>query len=826
MKTRYFLTVALSCLLMAVGCQKDQPAETLSSIKLSESYVALPTEGGSVEVTLSAEDDWELASCSRWITPSVKEGSSGEATISFSVLQTFKSRAGEAKIVCGNDTQYIKFQQYFAEASGDHVYHRVNKVTAGKAYLIVYYNEAKGGWLAQTPNTDGSSSYSYPTVRNVSAAMSDENKTITLADQDNSYIFVADKDAFKIKQMADNRYVYKSGSYASFNVTDDDNTAVAWTVSFTGDGHAKIEKGGTWFEYSESYGTCQIGDSDSIPYLYEDEQEPRAEELKWNPVTISKATAKTASVAASYVYGGIEPLDGAGFILKKGKSSKKIEVFVPKDGKLSFDFTEGTEEGAVALEPETDYTISAYLEYEGSVHESAALEFTTLGTEVTTLTVAELAKYIKDTKGEKTLSLAGNYVEGIVTAINADNNLYKSITVEDGTGKAGSGILCYGNKFQEGFKAGDKVKISLLDAVCGVNNGMYQITDGTIEVVESGKEFTIPEIEAADIAKYAGMYVTVKNVTPDGIAIASVWNNGKSSNAVVNFKAVEGGAKFTVSTYKTCSWAKNVIGTTAKGNIRGVAKTNNGAPVIWPNVAADVAAFANTTDPIITSVDPTVLTWKDSETGAKTITVKGDNLKTVGVSCSDPHFAVTVSGLTVKVAPVAANDGTEAITATLVISTVGGNSVEVALSHEAGILPGQKKVTILVDGFPTAYPKAESEITVSEFPFLYTYIANYGNGIQLQGKKSTYIANKTALGKKIVSVEVVGYSGKTWYPDNVTLYAGTSAKPASGKITPVSDPDNKKLTYDLSAGTYTFFCLMNTSNYGVYLDSVTIIYEE
>lgn len=824
MKPRYFLTFVLSCLLLAVGCQKDKPAETLSSIKLSESYVALPTAGGSVDITVTAEADWKLTSCSRWITPSVKEGKAGDTKVSFSVLETFKSRTGEAKIVCGNDTQYIKFQQYFAEASGDHVYHRVDKVTAGKAYLIVYYNAEKGGWLAQTPNTDGSSSYSYQAVRNVSSAMSDEDKTITLKDQDNSFIFVAEKDGFKVKQMADGRFLLNDGSHASFSVYNDKSSV--WKVTFKADGHAEIANGGSHFEFAPSYGTCQLGTSENLPYLYEDEQAPRADELKWNPVTISKVTAKTASVAASYNYGGIEPIDGAGFILRKGKKSQKIELTVPEDGKLAFDFTEGTEAGAVALEPATTYTIVAYIDYEGSVHESDEVEFTTLGTEVTTLKVADLAKYLNDTKAEKSLSLAGNFVEGVVTAINADNNLYKSITIEDGTGEAGTGVLCYGNAFQKGFAVGDKVKLSLVDATCGVNNGMYQVTGGTVTVLEQGTKFTTPVIAAEDIAKYAGMYVTVKDVTPDGIAAATVWNDGESSNATVNFKAVEGDAKFTVSTYKTCSWAKNFIGSTTKGNISGVAKTNNGKPVIYPNTAADVAAFANTEDPVILKVNPTELTWKGATIAEQTITVTGNKIKTVGVSCSNPHFTVAVSGLTVKVSPVAANDGTETIAATLVISAAGGNSVEVSLKHVPAILPGQKMVTILVDKFPSKYSESESEIKADEVPFLFTNIADYGNGIQLKGKVSSYIANKETLGKKIISVEVVGNSAKPWYPENVKLYAGTTAKPETGEITPVSDKDNKKLTYDLSGKTYTFFSLKNVSNYTVYFDSVTIIYEE
>lgn len=145
---------------------------------------------------------------------------------------------------------------------------------------------------------------------------------------------------------------------------------------------------------------------------------------------------------------------------------------------------------------------------------------------------------------------------------------------------------------------------------------------------------------------------------------------------------------------------------------------------------------------------------------------------------------------------------------------------------QAGLLPaGQDMIVVEADKFPTAYPAAESELKVGDINFLYDQVANYGSGIQFK-KTSSYIANKTAFGKKILSIEVIGHSSKSWYPSNIKLYAGTEAKPATNEITPVSDPDNKKLTYDLSGGAYTFISLNNPSNYAVYLESVTIIWEK
>ncbi len=181
---------------------------------------------------------------------------------------------------------------------------------------------------------------------------------------------------------------------------------------------------------------------------------------------------------------------------------------------------------------------------------------------------------------------------------------------------------------------------------------------------------------------------------------------------------------------------------------------------------------------------------------------------------------------------VGVNEGVSARAGSLSFSsskTEGGKTSESAATYsfsQAGLLPvGQDMLVIEDDKFTASYPADESEFKAGDFDFLYYLIANYGSGIQFK-KTDSYIANKTALGKKIVSIEVIGHSSKSWYPTNVTLYAGTEAKPSTNAITPVSDPDNKKLTYDLSGGAYTFFSLNNTSNYAVYLESVSIIYEK
>lgn len=215
------------------------------------------------------------------------------------------------------------------------------------------------------------------------------------------------------------------------------------------------------------------------------------------------------------------------------------------------------------------------------------------------------------------------------------------------------------------------------------------------------------------------MYVTVNDVTPDGIAVATVWDDGTSNNATVAFKAVEGKAKFTVSTYKTCPWAKVFIGTKAKGNISGVVKTNNGAPVLYPNKAMDVIAFANTGDPVIEKVTPSALSWKGEEKSEKAITVTGTNITEVCVSCNNPHFEVSVNGLVVKVTPVAENNLREEVKGTLLVSVHGSNSVEVPLVHEAAA------VTYLNEPFSTSIGKFTIEnVNIGGLSYVWKWDAN------------------------------------------------------------------------------------------------------
>lgn len=140
------------------------------------------------------------------------------------------------------------------------------------------------------------------------------------------------------------------------------------------------------------------------------------------------------------------------------------------------------------------------------------------------------------------------------------------------------------------------------------------------------------------------------------------------------------------------------------------------------------------------------------------------------------------------------------------------------VSHSTPAPVEEGKAVFTVDCLPSAYGD-ESVVTAGATEYYINQVANYGSGIQLK-KEASYIANKTALGK-IKKVTLVCAEGKTWYPGNLSFYAGSTEKPE----TEVEAVDSDCLVYDLSGKDCSFFKIANTSGYAVYLESITVEYE-
>ena len=152
-----------------------------------------------------------------------------------------------------------------------------------------------------------------------------------------------------------------------------------------------------------------------------------------------------------------------------------------------------------------------------------------------------------------------------------------------------------------------------------------------------------------------------------------------------------------------------------------------------------------------------------------------------------------------------------------------GNAFLVTKANSGTVTPGPtptpgEVISIVVDDFPEAYPKEEAIFTVSGQEVYLLNVANFGSGIQMN-KGGSYIANAKAFSKKILSVKLTAQEGKKANLD-MTLFAGSSAKPESNEIT--ASKTETTATFDLSSGDYKFFTLKNASLGAAYFSKIEI----
>ncbi|MBE6331458.1 MAG: hypothetical protein E7070_03990 [Bacteroidales bacterium] len=109
MKAKYLFAAVVAAFTMGsacVSCDVDQDPDTfLSDIKVSQSYVAVDTEGGSTSITVNASSAWYIdESVPSWLTVSPMKGDAGTSTIEFSAEQTYDGRSAEVLLVLADSS--------------------------------------------------------------------------------------------------------------------------------------------------------------------------------------------------------------------------------------------------------------------------------------------------------------------------------------------------------------------------------------------------------------------------------------------------------------------------------------------------------------------------------------------------------------------------------------------------------------------------------------------------------------------------------------------------------------------------------------------------
>lgn len=316
--------------------------------------------------------------------------------------------------------------------------------------------------------------------------------------------------------------------------------------------------------------------------------------------------------------------------------------------------------------------------------------------EATAITIPELIAQMTTTEAPVDAN-ADRYLDAVVMndVAGANYTFNNLILATENATEAGNGITLYGSQVEPstlGLNKGDKVRVTLYKGLAKVvvnYSGMYGVTGAKeatwCKVEKTGTVTSIPTatIAAADLAKYQGMAVTIANAS---VAQAGVW---ASASALSSHTFTADGANFTVfckqSDEKNPSVFLDVPFKAGSGNISGLAAVYKNNSQLVPRNLDDVAAFSDSSTPMITGVTPASVSIPATG-GDQVLTVsvlnQGDNQ--LSVSGLTPPLSATVDGLTVTVTA-EANTGTSPVNQTLTITLAGSTkTVPVTLLGTGG----------------------------------------------------------------------------------------------------------------------------------------------
>lgn len=479
--------------------------------------------------------------------------------------------------------------------------------------------------------------------------------------------------------------------------------------------------------------------------------------------------------------------------------------------------------------------------------------------EATAITIPELIAQMTTTEAPVDAN-ADRYLDAVVMndVAGANYTFNNLILATENATEAGNGITLYGSQVEPstlGLNKGDKVRVTLYKGLAKVVNysGMYEVTGAKeatwCKVEKTGTVTSIPTatIAAADLAKYQGMAVTIANAS---VAQAGVW---ASASALSSHTFTADGANFTVfckqSDEKNPSVFLDVPFKAGSGNISGLAAVYKNNSQLVPRNLDDVAAFSDSSTPMITGVTPASLSF-EAAGGEKTLTVsvinQGDNQ--LSVSGLTSPLSATVDGLTVTV-KADPNTGTQPVNQTLTITLAGSTkTVPVTLLGAGGGGTGEVVAFSITDikadnaDLPTngygsqvvATPSTWVSWTVGGIEFTGVKIcespATNGSIIQMQGNdsdaaKQAKLQNVTPIDGmskiKIVFRSYPNKSGSYYNPGYTMTVAGVAQNPVE-TYTDKSGYREYVHEYDLTGLGADSFELDNNKVGALYIESFEI----
>ncbi len=778
------LTLAGAVLLFG-ACNNE--AEVLTPT-ISVDKAALPQFDGanpaSATVTITAEGAWH-AYYPSWLT---LEPANGNGTTQVKITATPNvdewaelnaPRADQVAFWGANDAiAYVSVSQY--GESGLDATKFFKKIKSADefdpnfAYLIIA--ETKDGLQACQPcatgNDDGSFAYMFPTT-----VTADDEGVITMDNGSLAFYFDAKDEGYAIRQNKGN-WLYMSGTYNNFYTTlDMAAKANVWTVAFDEEGFATITNVSNnnkiiqydAKQYMDFGAWPELKDGYLMPTLWKDSAPPSDEVLEAPASTEVFASAVTVSIPVT--------------------SNKTWKVRCHDSWVKSFTAS-GTGNGAIEVTFPANTGSEARTATFKVIGETTNFDITLTQFKPATC-VADILPMIVSTNNKAPSAYEATLDKAVVSYVNG-NNAY----IEDESGA----ILLYLNG--HGLVAGNTIS--------GRVFGSGYLYNGLPEITALGTEFEKGETELLPLTT-----MTLKDLLAAHAANLSrrILVRGVKVTDGIDGNDRDGKIEQDGSSIALRAQLKTSLLTAgSEGDLIAFPTVNNGTKQLafW----GEDMFLPDVTGAVVKVKDLTVEVGKTVAAGATTnstapisYTVANDGI--VSVDADGTIHGLIVGETTVK-ASVAAVEGYTAAEA----------SFKVTVTEPA---PGNLTVDIESSVIPTSYAD-DAVVAVDGLDFYFNQTACYNAGVIQMKKQVSYVANKTAFGKPIVSVTILGGGAAgTFYATNYKCCGGTSVKPENEIA--ATEIENG-LVYDFTGKGYTFFQLSNTSTYAAKLVKISVEYEK
>lgn len=456
-------------------------------------------------------------------------------------------------------------------------------------------------------------------------------------------------------------------------------------------------------------------------------------------------------------------------------------------------------------------------------------------------------------------------IKAYVAANNTGGNFYNTLAVVDNTGKPNSGMLFYGVNYTDAeLPVGAEVEIDLSEATYVPYNGLPEVSGAKITATGNKVEMNVPELTVSEACSmnYVGQYICVKDVAP---AAEGYWNTTSENYANTTLTNTSG-ASVTIRVNKNAEFAaeKYIV---ERGNIYGVMEIYSSSYQMFPMSKADVAAFAEPTDPLL-KLDTDNLTFvAGGETKQVALTVKNvPSYEVVATTSNNDQFETVVSAdkntVSVTARPNETDTAIDAVLTVTVKYPEGELTQTVALKQNASVSADAERVTFSLASIEASVGGeiAKSYIGTVADPSTWLHWTTDGIGfagvriqrpsassayqgtIQMQGNatdaaRQGFITNTESLTDIQQIIVVLRANSATAL--NVSIFMGDKPADAADyegtEVTPTSNTSVRDdaagqyvhtVSYEFAGNKYPYFKLVNKTRAAFYAESITVVYKK